>query len=251
VKIREIFSKTILTKTAIAGFDYCINPYVGCGHGCRYCYASFMKRFTGHKEPWGEFVDVKVNAPHLLKNQVRRTTRGIVTLSTVTDPYQPVERKYQLTRKCLKVLLEKQFSTHILTRSPLCLRDIDLFKQFKKIEVGFSITTHDEDIRKIFEPHSPPIDLRIKALDVLRREKIGTYAFIGPMLPLDSKEIVKRLEGLVDRVLIDRVNYPNKVKAIYRKTQLSPYLEEDYFKMVGKELKEGFEKKGIPVTMIF
>ncbi|MFB3883727.1 MAG: radical SAM protein [Thermodesulfobacteriota bacterium] len=251
MKVREIFSKTILTKTAITGLDYCINPYVGCGHGCRYCYASFMKRFTGHKEPWGEFVDVKINAPHLLRRQLNRARQGVIALSTVTDPYQPLERTYQLTRKCLSILLENQFSVNLLTRSPLCLRDIDLFKQFEKIEVGISITTHDETVKKIFEPHSPSIDVRVKALEALRKEKIATYAFIGPMLPLDPEELVKRLGALVDEVLIDRMNYPNKVKAIYRNAGWGPYLEEGYFRMVGMELKKGFEKKGVSVSMIF
>jgi DNA repair photolyase len=251
MKVREIFSKTILTKTAISSFDYCINPYVGCGHGCRYCYASFMKRFTGHREPWGEFIDVKVNAPSLLRKQIKRTKLGTVALSTVTDPYQPLERNYQLTRRCLEVLLENQFSVNILTRSPLCLRDIDLFKKFKKIEVGLSITTHDENIRKIFEPHSPSIRSRIQTLKTLRKENIGTYAFIGPTLPLDPIPLVRMLEGTVDEVLIDRMNYPNKVKAIYRKANLDRYLEEDYFHMIGMELKERFEKIRIPVSMIF
>ena len=127
MKIKEIFAKTILTKTAIPGFDYCVNPYVGCGHGCRYCYASFMKRFTGHKEPWGEFVDIKVNAPDLMKKQLRRARMGLVAIGTVTDPYQPLERKYRITRRILKALLERQFPVNVLTRSPLCLRDIDLF----------------------------------------------------------------------------------------------------------------------------
>jgi DNA repair photolyase len=251
MKVREIFSKTILTKTAITSFDYCINPYVGCGHGCRYCYASFMKRFTGHLEPWGEFVDVKVNAPHLLRKQLKRARRGTVALSTVTDPYQPLEKIYRLTQGCLEALLDYQFSVNILTRSPLCLRDIDLFKQFKNIEVGFSITTHDEAIKRIFEPHSPSIQSRVKALQTLRQEKIGTYAFIGPMLPLDPKPLVAMLDGLVDEVLVDRLNYPNKVKSLYRKTKLDKYLEEDYFHYVGMELKEAFEKKGIAVSMCF
>jgi DNA repair photolyase len=210
-----------------------------------------MKRFTGHKEPWGEFVDVKVNAPHLLRKQLKRARRGIVALSTVTDPYQPLEKTYQLTRRCLEALLDRQFSVNILTRSPLCLRDIDLFRQFKRIEVGLSITTHDEEMKKIFEPHSPSIQSRIKALGILRKEKIATYAFIGPMLPLDPKELLKMLEGLIDEVLIDRMNYPNKVKAIYRRAKLDTYLEEDYFHIVGMELKESFEKLGIPVSMIF
>jgi DNA repair photolyase len=251
VKVKEIFAKTILTKTAISGFDYCINPYVGCGHGCRYCYASFMKRFTGHLEPWGEFIDAKVNAPYLLRKQLKRAKQGVVALSTVTDPYQPIEKKYQLTRKCLEVLLEAQFSVNLLTRSSLCLRDIDLFKQFKKIEVGFSITTHDEGIKKIFEPYSSPIQARVNTLRALRQEKIQTFAFIGPMLPLDPKSMVAMLDGLMDEVLIDRMNYPNKVKSIYRKAKLDQYLEEDYFRMVGMELKERFEGKGVSVSMIF
>jgi DNA repair photolyase len=191
-----------------------------------------MKRFTGHLEPWGEFIDVKVNAPYLLRKQLKRAKQGVVALSTVTDPYQPIEKKYQLTRKCLEALL-------------------DLFKQFKRIEVGFSITTHDEGIKKIFEPHSPSIHSRVKALRALHQEKIQTYAFIGPMLPLDPKPLVAMLDGLIDEVLIDRMNYPNKVKAIYRKAKLDRYLEEDYFRLVGTELKERFEKKGIPVSMIF
>ncbi len=251
MKIKEIFAKTILTRTAISSFDYCINPYVGCGHGCRYCYASFMKRFTGHLEPWGEFVDVKVNAPNLLRKQLKRAKPGIVALSTVTDPYQPLERKYQLTRNCLDALLDSQFSVNVLTRSPLCVRDIDLFKQFKRIDVGFSITTHDEETKRIFEPRSPSIASRVEALRTLRREKIPTYAFIGPMLPLDPKRMVGLLDGLIDEVLIDQVNYSNKVKAIYRRRKLGQYLEESYFHLVGTELRERFEEKGISVTMCF
>ena len=251
MKVKEIFAKTILTRTAISSFDYCINPYVGCGHGCRYCYASFMKRFTGHLEPWGEFVDIKVNAPIVLRKQLKRVKQGVVALSTVTDPYQPVEGKYQLTRKCLEALLGAQFPVNLLTRSPLCLRDVDLFKQLKKIEVGFSVTTHDEKIKKIFEPCSPSIDSRVRALRTLRREKIPTYAFIGPMLPLDPRRLVEMLDGLIGDVLIDRLNYSNKVKAIYRKNGLEPFLEEDYFRLVGTELKERFEEKGIGVTMCY
>ena len=251
MKVREIFAKTVLNRTAISGFDYCLNPYVGCGHGCRYCYASFMKRFTGHKEPWGEFVDVKVNAPSLLKNQLKRAKPGIVAISTVTDPYQPIEKTYKITRGCLEALLDKQFPVNLLTRSPLCLQDIDLFKRFKKIEVGLTVTTHDEAMKKLFEPCSPSIPSRIKALETLRKERVKTYAFIGPLLPLNPAPMVKMLEGLVDAVLIDRMNYPNKVKGFYRKNGLDAYLTDDYFNVIGMDLKERFEKKGISVTMIF
>ena len=249
--MREIFSKTILTQTAISGFDYCINPYVGCGHGCRYCYASFMKRFTGHREPWGEFVDVKVNASQVLRRQLKRASHGVVALSTVTDPYQPLEKVYKLTRGCLEALLENGFSVNILTRSSLCLRDLDLFKRFKEIEVGLSVTTDDEDMKKIFEPHSPSIHSRIKALKTLHGEKIRTYAFIGPMLPLNPGKLVAMLDGLIDEVLIDKLNYPNQVKALYRRAKLNQYLEENYFHFAGTELKRRFQEKGVEVSMIF
>jgi DNA repair photolyase len=210
-----------------------------------------MKRFTGHLEPWGEFVDVKVNAPQVLRKQLKRAKGGMVGLSTVTDPYQPLEGRYQLTRRCMEALLEYQFSVNLLTRSPLCLRDIDLFKQFKKIEVGLSITTQDEGIKKLFEPHSSSIQARLKTLRTLRKERIKTYAFIGPILPLDPIQLVTMLDGLIDEVLIDRMNYSNKVKAIYRMNKLDKYLEDDYFKVVGNELKGRFEEKEISVTMCF
>lgn len=251
MKVREIFARTVLTRTAISGFDYCLNPYVGCGHGCRYCYASFMKRFTGHQEPWGEFVDVKVNATSLLKNQLKKAKPGVVAISTVTDPYQSLEKKYKITRGCLEALMDKQFPVNLLTRSPLCLRDLDLLKRFEKIEVGLTVTTHDETMKKLFEPCSPSISARIKALEILHQAGIGTYVFIGPLLPLKPALLVRMLEGVVDEVLIDRMNYPNKVKGLYRKNGLDTYLTDDYFNVTGMDLKERFEKKGIPVSLIF
>ncbi len=249
--VKEIFAKTILTKTGIPGFDYCVNPYVGCGHGCRYCYASFMKRFTGHQEPWGDFVDVKVNAPQLLRKQLKRARAGRVIVGSVTDPYQPLEKKYGLTRACLEAFLDYPFQINLLTRSPLCLRDIDLFSQSRNIQVGFSIATHDEAIKKLFERRSPSIHARVDALRNLHEHRIPTYVFIGPMLPTDPAQLFSMLNGIVDEALIDRMNYSNKVKSIYRRAGLERYLEEDYFRIYGADLKGRFEKAGIPVTMCF
>ena len=127
--IREIKAKSILTKSGIPGVDYCVNPYVGCSHGCRYCYATFMKRYTGHTEAWGSFVDVKIHAPEILQRQLKRASMGRVMISSVTDAYQPIESKYKLTRQCLEILLQSQFPVDILTKSPLVLRDIDLIKK--------------------------------------------------------------------------------------------------------------------------
>lgn len=251
VTIREIFAKNVLTKTAIEGYDYCINPYVGCTHGCSYCYATFMKRFTGHLEPWGEFVDVKVNAPGVLRRQLRRARKGSILIGTVTDPYQPVEKHYRITRGCIEALLERQFPVNILTRSSLCVHDVDLFKKFEDISVGLSVTTDSEKIKKIFEPHSPSIQARIQVLRTLHEEGIRTYAFIGPMLPLNPEKICEMLAGNVDEVLVDRLNYSNKVKGLYRRSGLAQYLEDTYFIQTASVLRESFEKEKIPVSVIF
>jgi DNA repair photolyase len=245
--IREKQVKSILSKSGIPGVDYCLNPYVGCAHGCKYCYATFMKRFTGHTEPWGTFVDVKRNAPEILRRQLKRRTRGYVMISSVTDPYQPLEEKYGLTRRCLEVLLQNQFSTGILTKSPLVLRDTDLFERFEEIEVGITITTEDEEIRNIFEPHAPPIESRVQALKKLHELGIHTYAFIGPLLPQDPEVLAGKLRPYVDSVLIDRMNYLNKTIGLYRRHHLTEWLESDFIDEILRRLKEGFSGKEVNV----
>ena len=149
MKIKEIHAKSILSPSKI--YDYVVNPYVGCQHACSYCYARFMKRFTGHKEPWGDFVDVKINAAELLSKEIKKKRVGTVWVSGVCDPYQPLEAKYKLTRKCLEILVHNNWPVFIQTRSPLVLRDLDIFKEAKNIDVGLSITTANDEIRKIVE----------------------------------------------------------------------------------------------------
>ncbi len=105
--VKEVYAKTILSKSKVS--DYTINPYIGCEHDCTYCYARFMKRFTGHNEDWGEFVDVKINAIGLLQREVKKKQVGKVWVSGVCDPYQPLEKKYELTKRCLEVLLKKRW----------------------------------------------------------------------------------------------------------------------------------------------
>ncbi|MFC1787059.1 radical SAM protein [Halobacteriota archaeon] len=157
--VKEVYAKTILSKSKV--FDYTINPYIGCEHDCTYCYARFMKRFTDHNEDWGEFVDIKINAAGLLRRELKKKQVGKVWISGVCDPYQPLEKKYELTRRCLEVLLKSGWPVTIQTKSPLVLRDLELLREFDEIEVGLTITTADENIRKIFEPKAPPIKQRI------------------------------------------------------------------------------------------
>jgi len=247
MKIREIEAKSILSKSQV--YDYALNPYVGCRHGCVYCYAKFMKRFTGHSEEWGEFVDAKINAPELLVREVKRKKAGRVWISGVCDPYQPLEKKYMLTRRCLEVLVENGWPFTVQTKSPLVLRDIEILKRANDAEVGFTITTADEKIRRIFEPGAPPISKRIEALAKLRLEGIKTFAMIAPILP-GAEGLVSALKGKVEYVILDRLNYHYADKT-YKIHGLQWGMEESFFSQKGEELKTAFEREGIPCQKVF
>lgn len=227
--IKEIRARSILNKSKI--FDYCLNPYTGCQHNCKYCYARlFMKRYSGHTEPWGEFVDVKVNAPELLKKQLVKARRGDIWISSVTDPYQPLEAKFELTRQCLKELVKRQFPVSIQTKSDLVLRDLDLIQEFEEIQAGFTIGTDDEKIAKLFEPNASTVRQRISALEKIHSEGIRTFAFIGPILPGNPEKLVESLAGKVDKVLIDRMNYMNSIKGFYHEHGLQYATTPEFFR---------------------
>jgi len=240
MKIKEIQAKNILSKSKV--YDWTINPYVGCQHGCIYCYAKFMKRFSGHKENWGEFVDVKINAPELLSQEIKEKKKGRVWISGVCDPYQPLEKKYELTKKCLEILQKNNWPVVIQTKSPLVLRDLELLKKFQEIEVGFTITTDDEEIRKIFELRTVPINERIETLDKLHQEGIKTFVMIAPLLP-KAESLVPKLKGKVDYVIIDKMNY-HYADWIYKKYQWEKIQN-------GNELANLFKKENIPCQVVF
>jgi len=182
--INEVKCKSILYKSGISVIDYAINPYYGCAHKCQYCYAVFMKKFTGHTEPWGDFVDIKVNAPEVLAGQLRHLkSRSRIAFGTVCDPYQPLELKYQITRQCLEILKPYRHSVSILTKSTIVVRDIDILSRLYKVKVGFTITTMNERTRKIFEPGAPSTEKRFKALRTLAHNGIRTSVFVAPVLP--------------------------------------------------------------------
>lgn len=243
----EIHVKSILSKSGIPGMTYCVNPYVGCAHACRYCYATFMKRFTGHGEQWGTFVDVKINAPEVLRKQLKRAEQGNVMLSSVTDPYQPAEDKYGITRKCLEVLELFKFPVNILTKSPMVLRDIDIISKLKDAEVGITVTTDNDRVRKIFEPHAPPIAARIEALKKLHTAGIHTYVFIGPLLPMNPDLLAEQIAPYVQSVLIDRMNYVHKTKMLFKRYKIEHWLEQDYTKKIISRLLEGFDRTHVSV----
>jgi DNA repair photolyase len=245
--VREIYARSILSKSKV--YDYTINAYTGCQHGCAYCYARFMKRTTGHIEPWGEFVDIKINAPELLQKEITKKPRGRVWISGVCDAYQPLEAKYELTRKCLEILIEHNWPITIQTKSPLILRDKNLLEKASDIEVGLTVTTADDNVRRLFEPNAPPIKDRIKALDELHQAGIRTFAMIAPLLP-GAGELSALLSGKVDYVLIDRMNY-HYSDWVYQKYKLDGEMSDDFFSMTGKELALAFEKRGIDCQIVF
>ena len=245
--VREIYARSILSKSKV--FDYVVNPYIGCQHGCAYCYARFMKRFTGHKEPWGEFVDVKINAAHLLQREIEKKPLGRVWVSGVCDPYQPLERTYELTKKCLEILVRYDWPFTIQTKSALVLRDVELFKKAHNIEVGLSVTTGNEGVRQLFEPGAPSIKERIKALKELHLAGIRTYAMIAPMLP-GAEKLAAGLSGKVDYVLVDRMNY-HYGDWVYRKYNLESTLSDGFFASKGKELAADFARQGIECRVLF
>ncbi|UCC38168.1 MAG: radical SAM protein [Candidatus Aminicenantes bacterium] len=250
LKITEVKAKSILNKSKI--FDYCLNPYTGCQINCAYCYARlFMRRYSGHKEPWGEFVDVKINAPELLKKQLERATKGTVWISSVCDPYQPLEVKYKLTRQCLQELLKKQFPVNIQTKSVLALRDLDLFQEFDEIEVGFTITTDDEKTAKLFESRAAPVEERLIALEKIHSKGVKTFAFIGPLLPGNPENLIDRLEGKADKVYIDKMNYLSTISGFYYRQNLKRATTDDFFRNYKERLMKELNKRKMKFEDLF
>lgn len=249
--IREIQVKGALTPSRIPGIDYSLNPYLGCAFGCSYCYADFMRKYSGHAEPWGGFVDAKVNVADCLARELRRKKPGHVSLSLVTDPYQPVERRYGLTRRCLELLRDAPgFTVSILTRSPLVTRDLELFRSMPSVEVGLSVATDDDAVRARLEPRSPAIPLRVEALRRLHAAGVRSYVFIGPLLPMDPERLAGMLAGAVDYVYIDRMNYPWKIRSRYRENGWDEFLEPAYFRRATGVLAHRLAEAGAEIRCV-
>ncbi|HUT59634.1 MAG TPA: radical SAM protein [Phycisphaerae bacterium] len=208
--VRETHCKSLLNRCGID--DYSFNCYTGCAHGCVYCYARFMQRFHPHAEPWGRFVDVKVNAAEVLARQLRRLAPGSVFTCSACDGWQPVERRYELTRGCCRLLLEAGFALRILTKSELVLRDLDIFSG-RDVSVGVTITTPDESQARLWEPRASSVSARVGVLRRAKAAGLRTTVMFGPLLPgvSDSAAALGRLFALaadadVDRIWTDALN---------------------------------------------
>jgi len=250
MKITEKTAKSILNKSKV--FDYCLNPYTGCSHRCRYCYAAlFMPRYSGQTEPWGQWVQVKINAPDLLRRQLVRAKPGTIWIASVCDAYQPVEAKYLLTRKCLAEIRHFDFPVFIQTKSDLVLRDLDLLQDIKEAEIGFSIATDSDRVARLFEPGAPSISRRLNALEKIKQLNLRTFAFVGPILPQNPGRLISLLGGLVDKVFIDRLNYPGYFINFYRQQGLEAYTTDEYFEQIKAEIKTASQKYNFELEEVF
>ena len=204
ILIRDVETKNIMTKSSLPVGGYSVNPYVGCTHGCRYCYASFMKRFTGHTEPWGTFLDVK-RWPEIRNPRKYQGQR--VVIGSVTDGYLPQEEQFQNTRKLLKQLKGSGAEILICTKSDLVVRDIDLLKEMEKVTVSWSVNTLDEKFRADMDK-AVSIERRLSAMKQVYDAGIRTVCFIAPVFPgiTDLEAIFQRVKNQCDLVWLENLN---------------------------------------------
>jgi DNA repair photolyase len=235
--VRETVCRSILNRSGIS--DYSLNCYTGCTHACVYCYARYMQRFHPHQEPWGEFVDVKVNAVEALKRQLRRAAPGEVFVSSACDGWQPIEAERRLTRRCCELLLEHGFTVNVLTKSALVLRDLDVLTgrvawakrsvpqvperrvagakrsvpQVPGARVGVTVTTLDETLAALWEPAASTVAERFRVIEEARQAGVRTAIMFGPLLPYlsDSQEsidaLLERAGDLgIDVIWVDALN---------------------------------------------
>lgn len=236
--IKEVDVKGIMTKSNLPVADFSVNPYVGCAHACKYCYASFMKRFTNHPEPWGEFVDIK--NWDVIKNPGKYAGKEAF-IGSVTDPYQPCEKKYERTRRLLEQLQGSGISISIATRSDLVLRDIDLIKTFPNARVAISINTVDEAFRREMD-RGASIERRLETMKQLYDAKIKTTCFISPIFPgiTDVEAIVERAKDRCNLVWLENLN----LRGDYRVTIMDwihenhPELDELYYQIYSKKSRD-------------
>lgn len=205
VKLIKVRAKEIFTRTKLPGCDWVVNQYIGCEHNCLYCYAKFISRWRpSNYGKWGTWLEVKTNASGLVK---AKKPDGWVYMSSISDPYQPVEKKLGLTRAVLENM-NKDIKLCIQTKSDLVLRDTEIFKEFKTIEVGLTINGFSEKVKSVFEPFSASNEKRISALKTLKRKGIKTFAFISPILPklVDLKKVIESTKNFVDYYWFEFIN---------------------------------------------
>ena len=258
MQIAKIRAKNILTRSKIGSGGYAINPYVGCPHGCIYCYAEFMRGVTGHEEAWGEFLDVKdFDTADLVKFAASHGGERVF-MSSVTDCYNPYEARFGATRKVLEALAGSDINLQILTKSSLVTRDIDLLQTMPNVRVGVSLSVIGENLRRMLEPRASPAAARIAAIKKLRAAEVKTYIFVAPIFPQITPvfDIISHYGDAADEIWFDRLNlYPNfrdKILAFIGRNfpallplykQIYLFGEDGYFERLADEIRLAAQEK--------
>lgn len=213
LEIREISSKSILTPqeygSLSGGYDFSLNPYGGCAFACSYCYVPKFPNGEHSPEEWGQWINVKINAPELIRRDRLKVFGSRIFFSSATDPYQYIELKYRLSRRCLQELkLYQPAKVTMHTRSHLILQDIELLKSFgARLQVGVSFTTNNDEVRREFEPKAPSIKRRLELVKQLHAHGIKVYASIAPLLPCDPELLLAMLSPYVEKIWIDEMRW--------------------------------------------
>jgi len=221
------------------------------------CYVPNVLRIK--RENWGDFVEVKTNIPNVLAKELKNKKPGLVGISTVTDPYQPVEKKYKLTRYCLEQLLNHDFPICVQTKSDLILRDIDIISKFSNAEVMMSIATLNDDERKLLEPYSSSIQDRLNALQQFSDTGVETSVFFGPIYPtIKIADIRAMVDTFVEygatEIMVDKLNLKPGIKGKVLET-FPPYknmIENDsHYQKLFDEIKRVCKGKNLNVINAF
>ena len=255
-RIEEILCRTALSPSLLPGLNYALNPYYGCQHACRYCYVPNV--FHIIRQEWGKSIKPKINIPRILSKELKTTKRGLVGISTVTDPYQPLEKKYHLTRYCLEQLRKHDFPINILTKSTLIKKDIDIIEEFSECAVGMTIPSLNQDEIEILEPFTPPVQKRLETLTKFSKKGIYTYIFFGPIYPtIDTDNLPYLLKKYfstgIKELIVDtfhlkpgiwpniKDNLPVKTREIF-KTHL---FNKTYYPAILELIEKQCQKNGI------
>lgn len=219
--IKRVQVRSILSKSNLPVCEYSVNPYVGCTHGCKYCYASFMKRFTGHTEDWGSFLDVKIWPE--IKNPEKYAGKELF-IGSVTDPYLPQEAVYERTKALLLQLKGSGARLSIATKSDLILRDLELIRSFPKARVSWSINTLEEDFQRDMDG-AVSIERRLAAMEAFHRAGVRTTCFISPIFPgiTQAEEIISRAKEHCNLIWLENLNLRGSYKPV-----ILNYIQEKY-----------------------
>ncbi|MFW6121680.1 MAG: radical SAM protein [Petrotogales bacterium] len=265
MKIRDVKCKTALSPSSLPGLDYSLNPYRGCQHNCAYCYVPNVLKIP--RNEWGCFVDLKTNIPNILSKELKKNKVGVVGISTVTDPYQPVERKFRLTRYCLEQLLKYDYPVCIQTKSSLVVRDMDIISRFSDMEIMMTVGTLNDKERQLLEPNSSSIKERLSTLKKYADEGVKTSVFFGPIYPtLKVEDLPKIIDTFIEygvaEIMIDKFNLKpgiwkniekrlmtnKKLKNVFRKNLLE---NNFYTQKILEEISHICDKKDVEISLAF